>query len=219
MTRLHKHIAADGGKVDEQIDKFTGKQASAEHLTWSYANILHALHVRAGLGSDPTDPPGPDPTTSTTSKPGPTDQPPDCCSAVQFSSTGPIRLVVSKLVQTIKTPCSVSKPEVLGRYSLTGSDAAGNPVYSKKGQEHHVLHHVVDPPHKFEAWVVSGAAEDLQGDVANFNPTRCVESGSGDWELLEGDGWQPDSTARVECETQSDCCTSLKVLCWVPISK
>ena len=33
-------------QVDEQIDKHTGLQASAEHLTWSYANILHALHIR-----------------------------------------------------------------------------------------------------------------------------------------------------------------------------
>ena len=46
MTRMHNHIKADGGKVDEQIDKYTGKQASAENLTWSYANILHALHLR-----------------------------------------------------------------------------------------------------------------------------------------------------------------------------
>ena len=46
MTRLHNHVASDGGKIDEQIDKHTGKQASAEHLTWSYANILHALHLR-----------------------------------------------------------------------------------------------------------------------------------------------------------------------------
>ena len=46
LTRLHNHIKADGGKVDEQIDKYTGKQASAKNLTWSYANILHALHTR-----------------------------------------------------------------------------------------------------------------------------------------------------------------------------
>ena len=41
LTRLHNHIKADGGNVDEQIDKYTGKQASAENLTWSYAYILH----------------------------------------------------------------------------------------------------------------------------------------------------------------------------------
>ena len=46
MTRLHSFVGPDGGKIDEQIDKHTGKQASAEHLTWSYANILHALHIR-----------------------------------------------------------------------------------------------------------------------------------------------------------------------------
>ena len=46
MTRLHNYVQSDGGKIDEQIDKHTGKQASAENLTWSYANILHALHIR-----------------------------------------------------------------------------------------------------------------------------------------------------------------------------
>ena len=46
MTRLHNYVKSDGGKIDEQIEKNTGKQHSAEHLTWSYANILHALHIR-----------------------------------------------------------------------------------------------------------------------------------------------------------------------------
>jgi hypothetical protein len=35
--------------MDEQIDKRTGVQASAESLTWTYANILHALHVRKSV--------------------------------------------------------------------------------------------------------------------------------------------------------------------------
>ena len=47
MTSLWSHVQDAGGRVDEQIDKHTGKQTSAEGLTWSYANILHALHVRA----------------------------------------------------------------------------------------------------------------------------------------------------------------------------
>merc|ERR1711892_1569613 len=54
LTRLHNHVKADGGKIDEQIDKYTGKQASAENLTWSYANILHALHLRKGLSPGPS---------------------------------------------------------------------------------------------------------------------------------------------------------------------
>jgi GH15 family glucan-1,4-alpha-glucosidase len=29
-----------------QIEKYRGEQVSAESLTWSYANILHALYVR-----------------------------------------------------------------------------------------------------------------------------------------------------------------------------
>merc|ERR1711909_138944 len=36
----------DGGRIDEQIDKHSGQQCSAEALTWSYANILHALHTQ-----------------------------------------------------------------------------------------------------------------------------------------------------------------------------
>ncbi len=46
MTRLYGHVNKDGGRVDEQIDKNTGEQTSAEGLTWSYANILHAMKVR-----------------------------------------------------------------------------------------------------------------------------------------------------------------------------
>ena len=32
-----------------QMDKNTGQQTSASSLTWSYANILHALHTRKSL--------------------------------------------------------------------------------------------------------------------------------------------------------------------------
>merc|ERR1719295_617122 len=42
MTRLWMHVKDDGGRVDEQIDKNTGAQTSAQALTWSYANVLHA---------------------------------------------------------------------------------------------------------------------------------------------------------------------------------
>jgi len=46
MTSLWSHVQDADGRIDEQIDKRTGVQASAQGLTWSYANILHALHVR-----------------------------------------------------------------------------------------------------------------------------------------------------------------------------
>merc|ERR1712179_271544 len=46
MTRLWKYVNSDDGRIDEQIDKNTGAQASAQGLTWSYANILHALKIR-----------------------------------------------------------------------------------------------------------------------------------------------------------------------------
>merc|ERR1712156_679494 len=49
MSRLWEHVKDDGGRVDEQIDRNTGVQASAEGLTWSYANIPHSLHVREQL--------------------------------------------------------------------------------------------------------------------------------------------------------------------------
>merc|ERR1719394_59224 len=70
MTRLHNYVKTDGGKIDEQIEKNTGKQHSAEHLTWSYANILHALHIRKDLSPDP-----PAPSTSTAKPTGSTDGP------------------------------------------------------------------------------------------------------------------------------------------------
>merc|ERR1711973_696032 len=51
MTSLWSHVQDAGGRIDEQIDKHTGVQTSAAGLTWSYANILHALHVRDGVQS------------------------------------------------------------------------------------------------------------------------------------------------------------------------
>ena len=48
MQRLHDVVQNDNGRLDEQIDKNAGYQRSAQHLTWSYANVLHAIYVRDG---------------------------------------------------------------------------------------------------------------------------------------------------------------------------
>ena len=46
LLRLRNHVEADGFHLDEQIDRNTGLQASAEDLTWSYAEVLIAMHHR-----------------------------------------------------------------------------------------------------------------------------------------------------------------------------
>ena len=46
LTRLWICVKNDEGRIDEQIDKVVGTQLSAKSLTWSYANILHSLHLR-----------------------------------------------------------------------------------------------------------------------------------------------------------------------------
>jgi glucoamylase len=49
LQRIYTHVKNDGGRIDEQIDKNTGSQTSAKGLTWSYANLLHALHLRKSV--------------------------------------------------------------------------------------------------------------------------------------------------------------------------
>jgi glucoamylase len=46
LLRLRSHLVARGFHCDEQIDRNTGVQASAEDLTWSYAEILNAMYYR-----------------------------------------------------------------------------------------------------------------------------------------------------------------------------
>jgi len=193
MTRLWHHVKQDGGKVDEQIDKFTGKQASAEDLTWSYANILHALHIRKNLSPDPpatTTTHGPtDPTDSPTSPPGRT-----CCAVVAFQSTGVIGQV---------------KPELWGNYTKMSTDSTGRGVYMKGST---YLHYAADLPHKFEAWIFSSSDQDLIGEVVNEDKNECVDATSPTWEILHNSEWQQDDTATVTCVIpDTTCCSSLTV--------
>jgi hypothetical protein len=51
MARLYSHVKNEEGRIDEQIDRETGAQKSAKTLTWSHANVLHALHIRSKLAS------------------------------------------------------------------------------------------------------------------------------------------------------------------------
>jgi len=46
MLRLRSHVLARGFHLDEQIDRNSGQQCSAEDLTWSYAETLNAMHWR-----------------------------------------------------------------------------------------------------------------------------------------------------------------------------
>lgn len=46
MLRLRQHVSAKNWHLDEQIDRNTGVQVSAEDLTWSYAEVLNAMHHR-----------------------------------------------------------------------------------------------------------------------------------------------------------------------------
>lgn len=47
MLRLSHHVSGDGGRLDEQIDRDSGLQTSAESLTWSYAEVLNAMKARS----------------------------------------------------------------------------------------------------------------------------------------------------------------------------
>jgi len=49
MSRIWKYVKNDNGRIDEQIEQEKGFQYSAHGLTWSYANVLHALHIRNHL--------------------------------------------------------------------------------------------------------------------------------------------------------------------------
>eukprot|EP00656_Telonema_subtile_P018675 TRINITY_DN20112_c0_g1_i1.p1 TRINITY_DN20112_c0_g1~~TRINITY_DN20112_c0_g1_i1.p1 ORF type:complete len:517 (-),score=107.31 TRINITY_DN20112_c0_g1_i1:122-1672(-) len=49
MMRLATHVKGETGNVhlNEQLDRNTGVPLSAKDLTWSYANVLSALHARS----------------------------------------------------------------------------------------------------------------------------------------------------------------------------
>jgi len=46
LLRLRSHVTARSFHLDEQIDRNTGVQMSAKDLTWSYAEVLNAMHYR-----------------------------------------------------------------------------------------------------------------------------------------------------------------------------
>ncbi len=46
MLRLRSHVLAREFHLDEQIDRNTGAQMSAQDLTWSYAEVLNAMNHR-----------------------------------------------------------------------------------------------------------------------------------------------------------------------------
>lgn len=48
MVRLKKHLNGDNNNLhcNEQLDRNTGVPMSAKDLTWSYANVLTAIHAR-----------------------------------------------------------------------------------------------------------------------------------------------------------------------------
>ena len=49
LMRIREHVKEDGGHLAEQLDRNNGAQMSAADLTWSYAEILLALHAQGQL--------------------------------------------------------------------------------------------------------------------------------------------------------------------------
>jgi len=209
MTRLFAHVQDADGRVDEQIDKHTGKQASAEGLTWSYANILHALHVRKNLDpgqltttpkptGGPTDAPtagttGTGPTAAPTT---PSPNPGSCCNIVKFVSAEGI---------------NANFPNYIGRYSKVDDDENDRGIF-KKTDGNYYLHYVEDLPHKFEAWIMSEGPTDEVSSMMNDNPKDCPDAEGQSWAWLNEDHWEFDSSAMVQCdEIVSPCCKAISV--------
>ena len=46
LQRVRYHTEGDGFHLFEQMNRGTGYQMSAEDLTWSYAEVLNAMHSR-----------------------------------------------------------------------------------------------------------------------------------------------------------------------------
>lgn len=51
MDKIYQSVKNDGFRLDEQIDRDSGSQKSAQSLTWSYANVLRALKTRKGINN------------------------------------------------------------------------------------------------------------------------------------------------------------------------
>jgi len=95
----------------------------------------------------------------------------------------------------------------LGSYRKIGTDE-GRAVYKK---DDIYLHYVNDVAHKFEAWIFSSSADDLNGEVVNEDTNDCADATGATWEILDGNSWTSDPTAMVTCDGNAACCTGIVV--------
>ena len=58
----------------------------------------------------------------------------------------------------------------------------GRAVYKK---DDIYLHYVNDVAHKFEAWIFSSSADDLNGEVVNEDTNDCADATGATWEILD----------------------------------
>ena len=77
---------------------------------------------------------------------------------------------------------SEARPELAGSYRRVSTDSTGRSVYRKDDV---FLHYVNDVAHRFEAWVFSGASDDLMGDIVNEDNNDCVDATGANWEVLQ----------------------------------
>ena len=175
------------------------------------------MYFRRDLSPDPPGPPtttsGPGPTDQPTTGPGPTDgstdAPPEtCCSSVKLESTGAI---------------ASANPGALGSYRKVGTDQTGRALYRKDDL---YLHYVNDVAHRFEAWVFSGSSDDLMGEIVNEDNNECADATAATWEVLQvqysypfkmnrhpwqDNNWVSDASAKVTCDGNAACCSNIIV--------
>jgi len=51
LDKVYQSVKNDNYRLDEQLDRDSGNQKSAQSLTWSYANVLRALKIRNSINN------------------------------------------------------------------------------------------------------------------------------------------------------------------------
>ena len=77
---------------------------------------------------------------------------------------------------------SGAQPSLTGSYRRVSTDSTGRAVYKKDDV---YLHYVNDVAHRFEAWVFSGSADDMSGEVINEDSNECADATANTWEYLQ----------------------------------
>jgi len=192
ITECKQTVTVSGGQA--HLSALDGDEAPAVAICVGCGDTTTTPRPATTTTKGPTttDRPGPTTTTAdsptTSTLPATTNVPGECCEDIVITSSAGVAL---------------NYPELLGKYSIVGSENERDLYKHQTLLTTMHLHYTTDTEYRWEGWTITKDDDEKFGYVSNRKDNQCPTGLSSGWEFQMPGGWLEDATLAVTCDGET----------------